>query len=467
MLLIFLLILALTFGKCGIDQVITSYNQRYLGHGFEYMNGYSSTDFTGYHVYDDEKLYHLNHEASLIIENEEDMPVLDGAEACYPVYSALALAAYRNIGEIELSWKKAGEEARNRKEFRPEDTEYFQAWIYNGRYVTFSNSAEAYYRLADGIVDMVFAARPSEYQKKHAERQNVRIQTIPIGREAFIFFTEADNPVDNLTSDQIRSVYSGEIANWKELGGKNQKIVAFQRPEDSGSQVTMHYFMGDVPLADPKTAKFVYVGPMGGVVEQVAQYNDEAGALGYTFRYFLTGLNQEENVKILAVDGVYPDMESIRDGTYPVTVDLVCATRADDPDPYVRKMLEFILSDDGQEIIEKTGYAPLNDRNVTPRMETEAAEYTRIYRSEDGIVTMRLADNGAFRLETADDVCTGMLWDPYEAGSDVHDGEAFGGRLHFSAEWEKEKDCYLIAGVDYNETDFVVPEGVTLYRTEE
>ena len=64
--------------------------EKYKGHGFDYMHGYSSTDFTGYHVYDGEKLASLDHEPSLIIENEEDMPILDGAEACYPVYTAIA-----------------------------------------------------------------------------------------------------------------------------------------------------------------------------------------------------------------------------------------------------------------------------------------------------------------------------------------------------------------------------------------
>jgi len=55
----FLALFLVTMGKCGYDAVLTSYNQRYLGHGFDYMNGYSSTDFTGYHVYDDEKLVHV------------------------------------------------------------------------------------------------------------------------------------------------------------------------------------------------------------------------------------------------------------------------------------------------------------------------------------------------------------------------------------------------------------------------
>ena len=58
------------------------------------------------------------------------------------------------------------------------------------------------------------------------------------------------------------------------------------------------------------------------------------------------------------MDGVLPTRENIKNGSYPLTVDLVAVTREGDPNPNVEKMLEFLLSEDGQELIEKTGYAP-------------------------------------------------------------------------------------------------------------
>ena len=84
--------------------------EKYGGHGFEYMHGYSSSDFTGYHVYDGEKLHLLDHDASFSISRQEDMPILDGAEACYPVYSAVAKTVYEGIDEIELGNKKKAED---------------------------------------------------------------------------------------------------------------------------------------------------------------------------------------------------------------------------------------------------------------------------------------------------------------------------------------------------------------------
>ncbi|MBR0137017.1 MAG: substrate-binding domain-containing protein [Erysipelotrichaceae bacterium] len=368
---------------------ITRKNAEKYGHGFDYMHGYSTTDFTGYHVYDCSKLATLDHTASLTITDTEDMLVLDGAEACYPVYSAIAKAVYANIGEIEKDYHDRAEEYWNGKG-RDKYSELMNVWFYNGRYVTFSNTVRAYERLVDKQVDMVFAARPSEDQKQYAYEQFEQIMSLPIGREAFIFFVEEDNPIDNLTSEQIRAIYHGDITNWKNVGGKNQKIVAFQRPENSGSQVMMKWFMQGLSLQEPKT--YEYIGGMGEVIKEVAEYANEKGAIGYTFRYFLTGLNQNEHVKILSIDGIAPTDENIRNGSYPAVVNLVCAYLASNDKPYLDDMLEFLLSDDGQYLIEKTGYAPLADRNVTPIEENElrAPEEVNTYYTSNGSWTIEV-----------------------------------------------------------------------------
>ena len=321
---------------------------KYAGHGFKYMHGYSSTDFSDYMVYSDpSKLVTLDHPASLTIEGKENMPVMDGAEACYPVYAAAAKAVYKDIDVIE---KNALERER-------------EALWRNGEIVCFTNTVQAFRQLITEDspgkypVDLFFGARPSKSQLEDAESAGVELEITPIGREAFVFFVEPDNPVTNLTSEQIRKIYSGEITNWKEVGGKNQKILAFQRPHNSGSQTMMEYFMGDTPLKDPET--YEVANAMGGVVEQVAQYANERGAFGYSFRYFVEDLMQENNVRVIAVDGVQPTLENIKNGSYPLTTGLCLITRENDTNPNVQKMIDFMLSPDGQEIIERTGYAGL------------------------------------------------------------------------------------------------------------
>ena len=324
--------------------------KKYGGHGFEYMGGYSSTDFTGYHVYDGEKLVKLDHEASLQIENVEEMPVLDGAEACYPVYAAVAKAIYKDIDVIESEVQALD----GREDLSEEEME----WVWrNGRVVTFTNTVVGYTRLINGEVDLIFGASPSVDQINEAAEMGETMVPIPIGKEAFVFFVEEDNPVDNISSEVLRKIYSGEITNWKELGGKNQEIVAFQRPRNSGSQAMMEYFMGETPLMEPDV--MTRVSSMGGVIERVKEYHNERGAIGYTFQFFLRGLQQEKGVKMLSVDGVYPSVENIKNGTYPITIKLVCTKLESNHNPNVQKVIDFLLSPDGQEIIKKTGYGPL------------------------------------------------------------------------------------------------------------
>lgn len=324
---------------------------RYSGHGFEYMHGYSSTDFTDYTVFAEHaKLAELDHAPAFQIENEADMPVLDGAEACYPLYAAFAKAVYKDIGKIEKAAEQNGEYASC-----------------NGKIVSFTNTVWGFNRLIEGEidpekaaggVDMFFGARPSADQMKAAEARGVELEITPIGKEAFVFFVEKDNPIENLTTEELKAIYHGDLTNWRELGGRNQKILAFQRPENSGSQTMMEAFMGELPLKKPQT--YETVDAMMGVIREVAQYADEKGAIGYSFRYFVEVLNQEENVKLLSVDGVYPTLETIEDGSYPLTVSVCLVTRKNESNPNVQKMIDFILSDDGQELIRKTGYAGLH-----------------------------------------------------------------------------------------------------------
>ncbi|MBR6917217.1 MAG: substrate-binding domain-containing protein [Clostridia bacterium] len=315
---------------------------RYAGHGFDFMHGYSSTDFTDYTVYaEGSKLVSPDTPSSFMIENENDMPVMDGAEACYPLYSSIAKSVYKDIEKIERDFKDSNPNS-----------------YVNGKIVTFTNTLTGFDRLICGDADLFFGARASKDQLEDASRKSVELEITKIGKEAFIFFVEDSNPVDGLTSEQLRAIYHGDIENWSKVGGDDEDIVAFQRPKNSGSQTMMEYFMGDVALKEPKT--YETVGGMGGVIREVAQYANEDGAIGYSFRYFVEELSQEKGVKLLNIDGIPPTVENIENGTYPLTVDLCLITRKNDPNPYVSKMIEFVLSDSGQEIIRKTGYGGLS-----------------------------------------------------------------------------------------------------------
>jgi len=216
----------------------------------------------------------------------ENYPVLDGAFAMYPLYSAYAQAAY--------------------KDYPLEKAEYA---------VLVGTTPEAFERLLSGQSDMVFMGQPSQAQLQQAEASGRTLRIVPIAKEAFVFFVNRSNPVDDLTVQQIRDIYMKRTANWREVGGKNSKILPFQRPEGSGSQNTMLKVMQGETLPEPLQGEFQR--SMGGIVNRVADYRNYHNSIGYSFRYFVTSMFQNDGIKILAVEGIRPTPQTIRDETYP------------------------------------------------------------------------------------------------------------------------------------------------------
>ncbi|WHZ03705.1 substrate-binding domain-containing protein [Neobacillus sp. YX16] len=296
-------------------------------YGFEYGGGYSSTDLTPYEVTNpDNKLPKLAEPSTFTIKNSSEMPILDGAEAAYPVYSAFANTVYENISKADNVMD----------------------------IVSFTNTIYSYERLLSGEVDIYFGAEPSKEQRELAKRQEKELVMTPIGKEAFVFFVNPDNKVDSLDVSEIQSVYSGKIMNWSELGGKNERIIAFQRPKNSGSQTLLEKIMGDTPIMEP--LKEDVPEGMGGIIEQVADYRNYDNSIGFSFRFFATGMRDNSNIKLLAIDGIEPSPENIASGKYPFTANLYAVTLKDNNKTTIEPFLEWMKGPQGQEIIEKIGY---------------------------------------------------------------------------------------------------------------
>lgn len=269
------------------------------------------------------KIIVLDEEASIKIEG--DLPVVDGAAAVFPVYSAFVNATY------------------------PETTK-----IYDGVF-EYNNTVGGYKLLGEKQTDIFFGAYPSEKQIKEAKLHGTEFVYTPIGYEAFVFFVHKNNPIDNLTTEQVQAIYSGEIRNWKELGGPDEEIAAYQRNEGSGSQSMLIRFMDGKKIMEAPTE--MVNDFMSGIVEQVSDYRNKKGSIGFSFRYYLEGIIKNPNIKILSIDGVAPTVENIKNGSYPITGPLYAVTWEGNSNENVEKLLDWVLSEEGQYIIEKTGYA--------------------------------------------------------------------------------------------------------------
>lgn len=257
---------------------------------------------------------------------------LDGATALYPVYAAFVQAVY------------------------PEDV-----YPLNDGRVACTGTIKAYRRLVNGETDVIFAAEPSQAQRDFAASRGMELHMTPIGREAFVFFVHHWNPVDSLTMEQIRGIYSGEITDWRQAGGLFGRIRAFQRAEDSGSQSALLRLMGDTPLREPEEREVI--GGMGEIIREVASYRNYWGAIGFSFRFYASEMAANRQIKLLALEGVAPTRESIRDGSYPIASSFYAVTASpigepapEETDGDLASFLTWICSQEGQELVDKTGY---------------------------------------------------------------------------------------------------------------
>lgn len=224
---------------------------------------------------------------------------------------------------------------------------------------TETRTSEVYHNLIDGKVDVIFAAEISKEDQQYAKDKGVKLKITPATSSAFVFIVNADNPVNNLTFEQVQKIYTGEITNWKQVGGNDEKIIAYQRPTGSGSQTAMlSLVMKDKKIVTPPTSQ-IEVG-MGGLIDAVAEYDNSRQAIGYSYFYYVNTMYKRDTIKMLSIDGVAPTIESIKSGKYPIYTNGFIVTRADDKSESTKKWVDAVLSSRGSKIIEDAGYVPVN-----------------------------------------------------------------------------------------------------------
>lgn len=263
--------------------------------------------------------------ASIHFSEGDDLPVLDGAAALVPVYASVIDNIYPE-GCVTYKGGSFSDDNKYGENFADDSAMKYQ------------NTIRGFDAVVDGSVDLFFTAHPSEEQMNSAKEKGVELEIVPVGLEAFVFFVNKNNPVDGLTADQIRKIYRGEITNWKEVGGPDKAINPLTRIKGSGSQTMMDKFMeNDI---HPSKNVFSILG----------------ASIGYSFRYYLSGMVADNNVKMLAIDGVFPDSENIKNGSYPLTANFYVVYRKDNTNENVKKLVDWLLSEEGKRMIEACGY---------------------------------------------------------------------------------------------------------------
>ena len=278
--------------------------------------------------------------------DKKDYPIVDGSTATLPLSRAIYM----------LTTGASLEEAESN--------------------IVHNKTTQSYFNLMNKENDIILAYSPSDEMMKAIEETNEKgsgefegetltpIKIAPIGRDALVFLANKSNKVNNLSSKEIVDIYSGKITNWKELGGDDIEIKAFQRPQNSGSQnLVEKLVMKDTKMAQP-VAEAVK-GDMGELIEGVASYDNTANALGYSVYYYARNMKNDPKLKFMQVDDIKPNSDTIRSKEYPYINDFYVAIRADEKeDSNAYKLFEWLTSDNGQTVINKLGYTGIKDSDV-------------------------------------------------------------------------------------------------------
>lgn len=210
--------------------------------------------------------------------------------------------------------------------------------------------------LSSSPADVILVARPpSEEELKAAAERGVELDVRPVALDAFVFLVNDANPVKSLTMEQIRDIFADKVANWKDVGGKDQPLNAYSRDRNSGSRELMDELVMK-GLEHSIKDESILMG-MGGPIDKIST---EDNAIAYSVYYYERYMNHDPRNRLLAVNGILPTAETIASRRYPLTTEVYVVTLKgipeDDPAAILR---DWLLSEEGQKLVERTHYVPI------------------------------------------------------------------------------------------------------------
>lgn len=226
--------------------------------------------------------------------------------------------------------------------------------------VTGGGSGTGIASLINKTVDIANASREIKSEEiENAQKAGVNPYEIIIARDAIAVIVNPANPIDRLSLEQIAAIYNGSITNWSEVGGEDRPIVRLSRESNSGTHV---YFLEAVVRLGNKDDKTIFspntllLPSSEGIIAEVS---DNPNAIGYDGLGYIT-----PNVKTLAIspkgssEYYLPSIESVNDGTYPISRDLYMYTNGS-PQGEIKTYIDWILSDEAQIIVSDLGFVPV------------------------------------------------------------------------------------------------------------
>jgi phosphate transport system substrate-binding protein len=220
--------------------------------------------------------------------------------------------------------------------------------------VTGGGSGTGIAALINGTTDVCQASRPMKTSErtKLKERYFTMGTEIAVAKDGLTVYLHESNPVNQLTLDQLKLIYVGDITNWKDVGGTDVDITVYGRENNSGTYV---FFKDNVLKGDDFSPM---VATLPGTASVVNAVSKDPSGIGYGGAAYGKGVKFCPIAATAADTAYIPDAEHVGNGRYPLTRDLYWYLRTK-PEGDIKKLVEWVLSPDGQSVVTMAGYFPV------------------------------------------------------------------------------------------------------------
>ncbi len=220
--------------------------------------------------------------------------------------------------------------------------------------VTGGGSGVGISALINGTTDICNASRPMKKSEKEKLKQRFNTLGVEIkaAKDGLSIYLNESNPVQELSLDQLKDIYTSKITNWKSVGGQDAKIIVYGRENSSGTYV---YFKDNV-LDGEDFAPSVQTLP--GTASVVNAVSKDKFGIGYGGAAYAKGIRMAKVKKDATSTAYEPTEENVKSGDYPISRYLYMYTRSR-PTGVMKEYIDWILSKEGQEIVTKVGYFPV------------------------------------------------------------------------------------------------------------
>ena len=226
--------------------------------------------------------------------------------------------------------------------------------------VTGGGTGTGFAALLNNTCDIAMASRQVEENEINlAKKQNIIYKEFIVGLDGLAVLVNKNNPVNNLSIEQLRDIFMARITNWKELGGENRPIVLLSRESNSGTHMFFKETvirLNDINSKDEFSPKALLMPSSQAIVDEIYQ---NPNAIGYAGIGFMN--DQTKAVSVSARNSAeyfYPTIENVMNGKYPISRPLYLYTNGE-PKGIVKDFIDYALSKDGQQVVVETAFVPI------------------------------------------------------------------------------------------------------------